>query len=219
MFKKHSPLSLVLIMLAAAALACSLTRDKGEENTEPEPTSTLVRPTTDPNIDADTTTPPTVSIVQISPESPVEVNTALEIVAEAQHEIGATEIQLLIASQDNPDPVLVNSRAPAPEPTVSANLAWTPTEAGTYTIQVVALRGSVASEPAVSAIEVLEAGSLQPTATEAIPCQLVMNSTANLRSGPDQSFSVVGQISEGEQPTPIGRSRASLGQGWFKIPN
>ena len=36
MFKKQSPLSIVLLVLIASALACSLTRDKGEEDTGPQ---------------------------------------------------------------------------------------------------------------------------------------------------------------------------------------
>ncbi len=217
-------LSLVVFALLMASLACSLTR----EDVSPTATPTLdvnatLGAATSPAISG--VTPPTITILSSSPESPINIGDTLTIRVLIEHEEGATAL-VLQPIQTNLPPGSTSSIAPVSvalpgdNPSIEETIEWTPDIAGEFAIQITALKGRVPSEPQVIELIVNDpftGGTPRPT-QDLGPCIATVNANGvPLRSAADPNASVIATLSQGTQGEAVGRDRDSSGQGWYYV--
>lgn len=217
-------LILVITLLWAATLACSLTRG-GDDDGGPTRTPTFdFAAANNPGGTAEVTdeVPPTVSIVNVAPDNQVAVGQQVELNVHAEHEIGVTRVQLVVIDGD--ESRVVGSK-PIPAAAASDSLLfWTPDSPGTFTLEVKAFRNTTESLPALVSIQVLgnEDGSafIPPDvlATQQGPCTArVLINGLNMRSGPGRNFPQAGTLTLGEILPGIERATDTSGQGWLKV--
>lgn len=184
------------LVLAAANLACNLS-----------PSSSDIPP-------IQTTAPlegsgrPAVLILEPANGAQVVVKQQVLIKVQAVDSAGITRVELL---RDGKPIVLQPS--PDAAPNFEAILPFTPSEVGAYSLQVVAYRRNLASEPAVLTLQAVNAsGSGAPSVTT---CTARVNvNNLNLRGGPGTNFQVLDKLSIGEQLSVTGRNADT---SWLRV--
>jgi uncharacterized protein YraI len=156
---------------------------------------------------------PAVAIASPQNGAEVVVGDTIFVSANATDTIGITRIQLLA---NNQIVKTVSSDAVSGETNKSALLDYTPRFAGAVTLQVVAYRGSTASDPAQIQITVRDSQA-QVTATAAqdvnVPvidpndptCRVLVNSGLNFRTGPGTNYDIITVLSAGTVLPIVGR--------------
>lgn len=178
MMRLYRALMLLIVMLVATA--CNL----GVPTSTPEPIVTA-SPTVSP------TSRPTVTIISPEDGSEYIVNDPVLVSVEARDEVGVTRIQLFA----NGSVVkVISSESPQGSRELPAVLDYTPRAAGDVALQVIAFRGSVASDPAEITIRVRDRDTgviSTATANPGVPnipndgvCRALTNVGLNFRSTP-----------------------------------
>lgn len=181
---------IVLLSLALALSACNLTTDP--PTLPPDPTG------------LPPTAKPTVSISSPADGSTVAINTQLFVTARASDSVGITRVQLVA---NNQIVKTISSEAASGQRDFPVLLDYTPRQTGPVTLQVIAYRGALASDPAVVSVVV---GQAQPQVTATIPvnpggvggppifidpndptCRALTNAGLNVRQGPSTNFPLV----------------------------
>ncbi|MBZ0290604.1 MAG: hypothetical protein K8I30_23470, partial [Anaerolineae bacterium] len=155
------------------------------------------------------------TVIISSPESGDEfvVGNQLFITAQATDTVGVTRVQLLANNQ----PVkTVSSESPAGQKSFDLLLDYTPRAQGEVSLQIVAYRGAIASDPAEVDINI-RATQTQVTATsQSVPdvpvidpndptCRALINAGLNVRSGPGTAYDRLTVLSAGTVTPIIGR--------------
>lgn len=204
----------VLALLFILALsACTLGSD--DDNATPTvDTQTLASPTP--------TGRPTVSIISPQTGSEVVVNSPILMSVNATDTVGVTRVQLLV---DGQIARTFSSENPTGDPNNNLVIDYTPREQGDVILQVVAYRGTVASDPAEITVFV-RGNQTQITATtqpeSGIPtidpfdptCRALINTALNFRTGPSTDYARIRTLSYGEVLPIIGRIGDNT---WLKL--
>jgi uncharacterized protein YraI len=176
------PLLLIGVVTAALLSACNLTTTRVTE----EPIVTEPPATGSPSV--------TISSPQTGDE--FVVGDDIFVSATATDSVGVTSVRLLANGQIVKT---VSSEATGGDESLNVLLDYRPTTAGDVTLEVVAFRGAVASEPAVVEISVRQSQA-QVTATVVPPtggpvidpndptCRALTNVALNVRTGPGVNF-------------------------------
>lgn len=195
--------SLILVTLLSA---CNLTSQA----------PTAVTPLDVPTIQA--SGKPVVIITSPQASSEVTVNTPVLVSASATDSVGVTRVQLLANGQ------IVQTRsseAASGQTTLQAVLDYTPRQQGNVTLQVIAFRGAIASDPAQVDI-VVRATQAQVTATinlsnnngsSSVPvidpndptCRALTNTGLNVRRGPGTGYDKITVLAAGTVVPIVGR--------------
>ncbi|NWG15353.1 MAG: SH3 domain-containing protein [Chloroflexi bacterium] len=197
------------ILLVVILAACNLT----------------TQPSTDEPIDVPTINPGGKPVVTItSPEQGDEfvVGEALFVTANARDAVGVTRVQLIANDQIVKT---ISSESASGQTNFEVLLDYTPREEGDVTLQIVAYRGAIASDPAEVTINI-RANQAQVTATAQtqpdIPvidpndptCRLLTNVGLRLRTGPGVSFNQITVLNAGTVAPIIGRTGTN---DWYQI--
>lgn len=95
-----------------------------------------------------------------------------------------------------------------------AILSWTPTRQGTFSLEVIAFNGAMASLPAALILEVSgTAGATTPVQTGTCTGRVLV-SQLNLRAGPGTDYAQLGRFEVGETVTVIGRNSDT---SWYQV--
>jgi len=160
----------VLTALALAALGCNLGAVQSTATPRPSPTSSVK---------------PTVIIQSPTNNSEVALGQPLTVQATATHPSGVTRIELSVNNQQVDRKI---SQNPAGDQPFSVYLNYTPTTAGMFTLQVIAYRDSVASDPAQVTINVQAPVATQIRVVDQSCQARVEVSGLNFRQGPGQNY-------------------------------
>jgi uncharacterized protein YraI len=150
-----------------------------------------------------------------SPDDGEEVAVGDEVIvsANASDSVGVTRVELLA---NNRIVKRVSSELPSGEPNMNVLLDYTPTEEGDVTLQVIAYRGTIFSDPATVGITVRRTEA-QVTATIVpatnVPiinpndptCRVLVNAGLNFRTGPGTNYPVITVLPAGTVAPIIGR--------------
>jgi uncharacterized protein YraI len=205
-----------LLLLVLALSACNLTSQP---------------PTVPPEASLPPSLKPSVSISSPADGSTVAVNTQLFVTARATDSIGVTRVQLVANSQIVKT---ISSEAPAGQQDFPVLLDYTPRQTGAVTLQVIAYRGALASDPAIINLVVGQAqASMTPTiavntgggGTTPIyidpndpTCRALTNSALNVRTGPATTFPLMQTT---PNPLPAGTVVPIIGRvadnSWWQI--
>lgn len=146
---------------------------------------------------APVTTKPSVVITAPRSGDRFPVNTQVLVNATATDTVGITRVQLIV------DGRILDTATANGERTFTAGLDFTPTQLGNITVQVIAYRSSVASDPASVQLTIVVPETLTPTrtppigVTNVIPttsvpynptCRIRTNGSVNLRPGPGTNY-------------------------------
>jgi hypothetical protein len=200
----------VLIMIALWVLsACNLTSGP--------PTSELI-----PGVTDIPTGKPSVTIVAPKTGDEFVVDNPVLVNASATDSVGVTRIQLIA---NNQIVKTVSSESSGGDKNMNALLDYKPTTTGSVALQVIAYRGSVASDPATVDITV-RSNQAQVTATsQPVPdvppinpndptCRALVNIGLNLRTGPGTNYPRITVLNAGAVVPIIGR----LGNNqWWQV--
>lgn len=196
------PKIILLICLLAVLSACNLSRTPPTE----EPLPTL-------DGTASGAEKPVVTISSPQNGSEVVVNTDVFVSANATDSVGITRVQLIA---NNQIVKTVSSESVAGDRNMNVLLDFRPSAAGAVTLEVIAYRGAIASDPATVNINV-RANEAQVTATlvpqTQVPiidpndptCRALTNVALNVRTGPGTAFPRVTTLAPGIQVPIIGR--------------
>jgi len=132
--------------------------------------------------------------------------------------VGITRVEMRESGR-----VVISQSSPDAQPDFTALLKYRPTNTGKVTLQVIAFRQSIASDPVTLTIDIVGSktdlknpASLDPTlgvAAGAI-CTIRVNvSGLNMRVGPGTNFRVLGKLGVGDALTVIGRSKDTT---WYE---
>jgi len=207
---------LALILLLTPILGACTLKSSEEESIATETATSEGIPSVTP---ADSGKP-TVVIVSPQNNATVTVNEPIILTVTATDTVGITLMQLLVGGQ-----VARSFSSLVPETTKNQLIDYTPRTEGVLTLQVVAYRGSLPSDPAqvtvnVQAASAQSTASVQPAyATSTLDpydrtCRIQTNTVLNFRTGPGTGYSVIRQLTYGEILPIIGR----LGDNtWLKL--
>lgn len=220
----------VALMLLAATLACTLTRED-----PPEPTPTLT-----PDFQATviagggeiTGPPPELAILEISPPSPIDLGQTVQIDVQARHPSALTSIIFEVARldelEDDDDPQFQSVEARPIEGgqlDVQRELLWQPFVDGRYTLRVVAFSNTGGtSDPFEVDVAIVtpepppggaDGGANAPPPQ---PCMISPKSgSITLRSNPADTASSTGTLGEGQSGLASEIGRDQSWQGWYLI--
>jgi uncharacterized protein YgiM (DUF1202 family) len=156
---------------------------------------------------------PSVTISDPDDGAEFVVNENVLVSAGATDSVGVTRVELRANGQVVKT---VSSQQASGEQNLAALLDYRPTLTGTVTLQVVAYRNTIASDPAQVQIVVRQTQT-QVTATRppdiSVPvidpndqtCRLLPNTTVNLRSGPGTTYNPLGALVAGTVAPIVGR--------------
>lgn len=212
----RSRLTALLAVLFVAALALSACNLTDQEETLPTAT-----PTT--QVDSK----PTVTINSPANGSEARVNTQVLVTATVRDTVGVTRVQMTA----NGAPVkTISSETSAGDREKNVILDFTPLVTGDVQLQVIAYRGTVASDPAPLTVRVvstqatstnLPAGT-SPTQSGPVinpndpTCRAVPTTGVNFRSGPGTNYAVITQLGTNSVVPVVGR----LGDNsWYQLNN
>lgn len=200
--------SLAILMLSLGTLACNLV-----QNRPPTPVVTATSPAGAPTVTIN------------SPTNGSEVVRGQEVLVQstAQDTIGVTRVELRVNG------FIVNtvpSESPLGDRQFSVIQPWTPLEIGPATLEVVAYRGSIASQPARATVNV-RASAAQITATAPLPPGVTLpppqDTTCrarvevqglNFRTGPATNYPIIRVLTLGNLVQIVGR----LGDNsWWQV--
>jgi hypothetical protein len=193
------PLRVLFVLLTFFLASCNLSGERREQ-IFPTPTGA-------------TSARPVVTIVSPANNSEAVVNQPIAISANAVDTVGITQIQVLANGRVVHT---IRSEQPTGSPTMTLSYNYTPLEAGTLNLGVVAYRSSVTSDPVTVTVNV-RAAQAQVTVTS-IPapnvpiinpndptCRALANTGINLRQGPGTNYPRVSGIAAGTQIPIVGR--------------
>jgi uncharacterized protein YraI len=191
---------LVIVLLLGVLAACNLAP-------EPDEAETIATPT------GFASGKPVVVITAPRTGDEVVVNTEVLVSATATDSVGVQRVQLLANGQIVKT---VSSESASGDTSMNVLLDYTPRTQGEVTLQVIAYRGAVASDPAEVRLTVRQAQA-QVTAT-AVPaqnvpvidpndptCRVLTNVGLNLRQGPGTNYPVITVLRAGAVAPIIGR--------------
>ncbi len=174
---------------------------------------------------------PVVTILSPQDGAEVIVNEQILVSVSASDAVGVTRVQLYVN-----DGIVktVSSETPGGDPNLNVLLDYTPDNTGSMTLQVIAYRGAIASDPAEITVTVRQ-NQAQVTATMAsqpnnIPvidpydptCRLLVNTGLNYRTGPGIVYDRISVLSTGTVAPITGRTgdntwwqiRVGVSTGW-----
>jgi uncharacterized protein YraI len=190
-----------LLLLTLLLGACNLATSTQLTHQAPTPTVPVA------------TTRPVVTISDPDDGAEFVVNENVLVSAGASDPIGVTRIELRVNGQVVKT---VSSQQASGEQNLAALLDYRPTLTGEATLQVIAYRNTIASDPAEVRI-VVRQSQTQVTATRlpdvSVPiinpndptCRLLPNTTVNLRSGPSTTYTPIGALVAGTIAPIVGR--------------
>lgn len=199
---RHRALFIFSLVLALLATACNLSGG-GSNDTD------------DPVITLEPVGRPTVTIN--SPEEGDEyvVDEDVLVSATANDEAGVTRVQLIA---DGQIVKTVSSESPTGDTTLPVLLDYRPREEGTVTLEVIAYRNAVASDPAIVEIEVRETevevvATRDTSSAPNVPvidpndptCRALINVNLRLRTGPGTEYDIIRVLGAGAVIPIIGR--------------
>lgn len=163
--------------------------------------------------------PPTVQIVAPASGQQVALGSDVEINVVANDQRGVTRLQMNVSGRTSSSKAFPEPAAPA-----EALLRWRPDREGTFELEVIAYRGTVASEPALVTLQVLGrgdsitnpvSGQTTVTTTSAGECAArVLIGNLRMRAGPGTNFNNLGNFSLNEQLSVLGQNGVG---DWVKI--
>ena len=201
---------LMFAILALSTLACNLLASGG--TTEKAPASTAT------DLPSDGTRP------RVTIESPLSGSQALSgqpftVRVHAVDNIGITRVEMREAGR-----IVVTQPSPEPNPDFVAILTYRPSSVGTVSLEVVAYRKSVSSDPVAIIVDVVGSvgelknpNSLNPTSGLAAgaSCTALINvSGLNLRDGPGTNYRSLAKLNVGEIVSVVGRNGDS---SWLQV--
>jgi hypothetical protein len=120
----------------------------------------------------------------------------------------------------------VSSETPGGDPNLNVLLDYTPTATGTLTLQVIAYRGAIASDPAEVTLSVRQ-NQAQVTSTQIAPpiivppinpydptCRVLVNAPLNFRTGPGTVYDRISVLASGTVAPITGRTGDN---SWYQI--
>lgn len=174
---------------------------------------------------------PVVTILSPQDGAEVVVDTQILVSVNATDAVGVTRVQLLA---DDQIVKTVSSETPGGDPNLNVLLDYTPKDTGSLTLQVIAYRGAIASDPAEITVTVRQ-NQAQVTATTQAPpnnipvidpydptCRLLVNTALNYRTGPGVVYDRISVLSTGTVAPITGRTgdnswwqiRVGISSGW-----
>jgi uncharacterized protein YraI len=205
--RKLIPALLVALMLALLT-GCNLSNQTDEQSLATATTFTGGKPT--------------VTITQPKDGDEVVVGNEVLVSATATDGVGVQRVQLLANGQIVKT---VSSESPSGDTSLNVLLDYTPRSEGDVTLQVIAFRGAISSDPAQITVKVRNTVA-QVTATSApvqnIPqidpndptCRALVNIGLNLRQGPDTSYDKITVLQPGAVQPIVGRTGAN---DWWQL--
>ncbi len=189
---------LILVALIGAALACTanLNGDGGSGSGGGTGGGNSV------------STVPIVRIVEPASGVSVAANQRVDITVET--DTPATSFLLNVSGRVASSKALPSGQA---GPT-KAILSWTPTQQGTFSLEIIAFNGAAASVPASLIVQVSGTASATSSGTSGTCTGRVLVSQLNFRDGPGTGYTQLGRFDVGESVTVIGRDANS---GWYKV--
>jgi hypothetical protein len=199
----------IVIFIAVSSLACNAPFMAGSATITPTLNTSMSVP--------DTSEPPIIVIEAPGDGAQAVIGEPFNVRIHATDSKGITRVEMRESGR-----IVISQSSPEPNPDFSALLKYQPTNTGQVTLQVVAFRQSIASNPVNLTIDIVGSksdlknpASLDPTmgvAAGAI-CTIRVNvSGLNLRTGPGVSYKVLGKLKLGEELIVIGRS----GTTWYQ---
>ncbi len=201
----------VLIALLGIS-ACNLSSSGGGAQNVPTPTGPA-------------SGDPIVTILSPQDGGQVPLSQQILVSANANDPVGITRVQLFANGQIAKT---VSSQTPGGDTNLNVLLDYTPSTAGTLTLQVIAYRGALASQPAqitvtVNAAQVpTQAPIYTPPPVNQVPpinpydptCRVLVNSPLNFRTGPGVVYDRISLLATGTVAPITGR----LGDNsWYQI--
>ena len=198
-FGRRYRLGMVVVMLALSSLACNLIQDQ-------QPPS-FVTPTSATGV-------PTIAINSPANGSEVAVGQEVLVQSTAQDSIGVTRIELRVNGY------IVNtvsSESATGDRQFSVIQSWRPAEAGIATLQVIAYRGSIPSQPAQITLTVRASAAQIPSTLQPLPGvtqQAPADTTCrarvevqglNFRTGPATNYPIIDVLTLGNLVDITGR--------------
>ncbi len=174
---------------------------------------------------------PVVTILSPQDGAEVVVDEQILVSVSASDAVGVTRVQLFA---DDQIVKTVSSETPGGDPNLNVLLDHTPNKTGSLTLQVIAYRGAIASDPAEITVTVRQ-NQAQVTATMGsqpnnIPvidpydptCRLLVNTGLNYRTGPGVVYDRISVLSTGTVAPITGRTgdnswwqiRVGVSTGW-----
>jgi hypothetical protein len=95
-----------------------------------------------------------------------------------------------------------------------AILSWTPTQEGTFSLEIIAFNGAAASVPASLIVNVSGTASATSAGASGTCTGRVLVSQLNFRDGPGTNYTQLGQFDVGETVTVVGRDANTT---WYKV--
>jgi hypothetical protein len=193
----------MLLALAAAMLACTLSAGGGGDDGPSDSSSSSGNSANSGDGRA-----PVVNIVAPASGTRVAANERVDV--SVATDITATSFLLNVNGR-------VASMRAMPEDQTGpsqAILTWAPKRVGTYSLEVIAFNGAQASAPASILLEVSGTASSGPDGTASGCTGRVMVSELNFRSGPGTGAQKLGQFDVGETVTVIGRNADT---SWLRV--
>lgn len=201
-------LPLVLLMLLVLS-ACNLTA-------QPQTDEPITVPTINPG------GKPVVTITAPKQGDEVVVNSQMFVTANARDAVGVTRVQLLANDQIVKT---ISSESPSGQTNFDVLLDYIPRSEGQVTLELIAYRGAVASDPTTVTVSVRRSQA-QVTATvprqTTVPiidpndptCRLLTNVGLRLRSGPSVNTQQILLLNAGTVAPIIGRTGAN---DWYQV--
>jgi hypothetical protein len=214
MFATRVRMMIPLVVLMLAALACNLGA--------PPPSVTTTPGSATPGTQIALSDVPEVEIRSPADNTEVIINTEVQVYVRAVDRQGVTRVEMRVDNQ-------IVDTAASPEatgtPTMDSILSWTPSSAGSHTIQVVAFRGTTRGNPKSITLIVREtpgqvtrpAGSpafLTASPTNDPTCRVRADVNLNMRSGPGLNYDVVGSLPVG---TTVPATGSNADRSWWQV--
>ncbi len=198
-----------LILLGLAALAC---------NAPFMQSGSAATPVVSPAAVADNGARPTVVIEEPANGSQAVILKPVTFRVHATDSTGITRVEMHESGR------MVSSQlSPEPDPDFTALLSYNPTSVGTVTLEIVAYRQTVASDPVTISIEVVARESDLRAPLNATTswtsgsdmCTVRVNiSNLNLRAGPGTNYRILSTLQVGEEMAVLGRNADT---SWYQI--
>jgi hypothetical protein len=205
-------IALIVLVALMGISACNLSSSGGSAQNVPTPTGP-------------TSGNPVVTILSPQDGAQVPINQQILVSANANDPVGITRVQLFANGQIAKT---VSSQSPGGDSNLNVLLDYTPTATGTLTMQVIAYRGALASNPAQITVTVQGAQvptqkplNTQPPVINVPPinpydptCRVLVNTPLNFRTGPSVVYDRISLLATGTVAPITGR----LGDNsWYQI--
>lgn len=168
---------------------------------------------------------PVVTILSPQDGGQVPINQQILVSANANDPVGITRVQLFANGQIAKT---VSSQTPGGDTNLNVLLDYTPTTAGTLTMQVIAYRGALASNPAQITVTVNAASVptqapiytqppvivVPPINTYDPTCRVLVNTPLNFRTGPGVVYDRISLLATGSVAPITGRTGDN---SWYQI--